>query len=250
MPTPPSSEGRITEDEATRPRKPIPRAKQPSQTQSAAGGGPDVSSSTNTSPTRTYPTPPGTTANPLSRGPQWIGPTGGVSLSPSQSLQQYPNTSAIGSNSDNLIANFFDAALYGVGLAEPSTGLQGSVPSSSASTVPLPNWEGILSQQQNPYGSGGFGAAGIIAPDMFNPYVGYQGPGGPLGFAAEAHAFLGNEDDVNWQDALNIGYVDSPCAANYVTHIRHLNVQKFRRLEPGTASPHACSSCISTICSR
>lgn len=219
LPTPPMSEGRSPEEDNARPRKPIPRGKQATQSQNGNGQTPDLTSPSTTSPIRNYPRPPTIPSNLMARGPQWIGPTGGVTISPTQSVQPYPNDlspdghTPSGSSGDNMIPNFFDAALFGAALGGNTNGVMGPpaaalTTSSSTSSLgslagnaPVPNWEGILSQQQNPYGSG-FGAPGI---DFFNPYVGYQGPGGPLGFAAEAQAFLGNEDGVNWPDALNFG---------------------------------------------
>lgn len=217
LPTPPLSDGRTTDDDSTRPRKPIPRGKQPSQPQPSD----NMSSSPASSPVRSHQTPPSTGANLLTgRGPQWLGPTGGVTISPNQPMQPYPvdlspdGNMQTGINGDNMIPSFFDAALFGPALSGNTNRAAGpasmpAAPSSSTSSLgslqgaaSLP-WEGILSQQQNPYG-GAFGAPGI---DFFNPYVGYQGPGGPLGFAAEAQAFLGDEDTVNWQDALNMGCV-------------------------------------------
>lgn len=161
--------------------------------------------------------------------PHYIGPTGGVSLSPTQPLPHPADLApdgAVGTGvsasniPDDMVPNFFDAALYG-GMVANSGGLSGFGPASASTSaatssatlgsqsavnqLPLHNWEGILSQQQNPYG-GGVAAPGIIASDYFNPYIGFHGATGPFAFAAEATAFLGNEG-TNWQDSLNVGYV-------------------------------------------
>jgi hypothetical protein len=165
-------------------------------------------------PSQDYPVPPsmGTSSSVRgSREPQFVVPTGGVSIPPSGDTVEYPPPSAqdLAAPSMASFSNYFDPAFLrnlpsgNNGGAPPATSTQ---PLGPQAPQQLP-WEGILSQQQqNPYGTN-VATPGVLAPDFFNPYMGYQGAGGPLGFAVEAQAFLGNDHSTNWQDPLNVGYV-------------------------------------------
>lgn len=143
-----------------------------------------------------------------SQGSQFFGSTGGVVIPPPTGTVKHPSGTQDNTNPSAAIADYFDTTFLrnlplGSNVGAPSTSTQPPDPQ-----VPQQHpWEGILSQQQqNPYGTN-VAAPGVLTPDYFNPYLGYQGAGGPLGFAVEAQAFLGSDDPTNWQDPLNVGYV-------------------------------------------
>lgn len=201
IPTPPSSDGRTTEDESSRPRKPMPRPRtsNPSATQ--------------------LPSPPNPSYIPMSgstppRGAPMVGPTGGV-LSPQTSQSSHLQKGFTASDFSNpaiassLGASFFDPATFastssGAGSSNQASMMNGANGGTGGfASGGLPLWDGILaSSQQNPFGAG-VGSSGMMSSDPFNPLFGYQGPGGPLGFAAEAQAFLGT--DLDWPDGLGLG---------------------------------------------
>ncbi|KAF8322612.1 hypothetical protein DL93DRAFT_2050436 [Clavulina sp. PMI_390] len=217
IPTPPSSEGRATEDESTRSYRPMPRSRQVTQPQpSTSAAASSTPSSTMTTPPQ-HPTPP--SGNPLPRT-QWAGPTGGLAMSPTtQFLQTFgrgmPDAPVPPTLNGVNPPQFFDAAMYAAALGGDLSGIA-PLPTSSSDALPAAastssmsaaaSWDGILSQQpSNPYANGLGNAAMTMSPDFFNPYLGYQGPGGPMGFAAEAQAFLGNVEGLDWASAFNFG---------------------------------------------
>jgi len=209
-PSPACPEARYQEDDVSRLFKPIPRARQNSPPRAGSSSNAPVSSVP--LPPQNYPIPPGTvptTGLPGSRGSQFFGSTGGVVIPPpppSGTVKHHPSNPQDNTNPSAAIADYFDTTFLrnlplGNNVGAPSTSTQ-----PPDQQVPQQHpWEGILSQQQqNPYGTN-VAAPGVLAPDFFNPYMGYQGAGGPLGFAVEAQAFLGSDDATNWQDPLNVG---------------------------------------------
>lgn len=223
-----SPEGRSPEDDASRLFRPIPRARQRSPTQTGDVSNVPVSSAP--PPSQDYPVPPGMDTSSSTRGPQgpqFVVPAGSVPIPPPTDTVEYRPSSVQDNATPSLssFSSYFDPAFL---RNLPLGGNAGAPPAASAQPVgpQAPqqlHWDGILSQQQqNPYGTN-VATPGILVPDFFNPYMGYQGAGGPLGFAVEAQAFLGNEGSTNWQDPLNVGYVliglsilNAPCAKSSI----------------------------------
>lgn len=136
---------------------------------------------------------------------QWFPTAGGVSGSPISPMgqQQYPGDPSNnngGNLPDPMLSTYFQPAPFGV---PPLGPMHGASVSGTSTPLEAPNsqgWDGIFSQQ--PYNTT---AAGAPATSFFTPFLGYQGAGGPMAFAAEAQAFLENDDpNSNWPNPLNV----------------------------------------------
>lgn len=133
---------------------------------------------------------------------QWF-PTAGVSASPISPIgHPYPSdpSNSNGALPDPMLSTYFQPAPFGVPPLGPMHGASVSGTSTPLEAPPSQGWDGIFSQQ--PYNTT---AAGAPATSFFTPFLGYQGAGGPMAFAAEAQAFLENDDpNTNWPNPLNV----------------------------------------------
>ena len=214
IPSSASPERRPPEDNVSRLFKPIPRVRQPSPPK--VGGVPNAPVTSVPLLPQNHPMPPIVVSTNSARGPRashFLGPTGGVAIPPSTDAVEYPSAQDNAVPSMASISGYFDAAFLRSLPLSNNAGVPFTSTQPPDAQMPSQHpWEGILSQQQqNPYGTN-VATPGILVPDYFNPYIGYQGAGGPLGFAVEAQAFMDSEDTANLQDPLGVG-----CALNLIT---------------------------------
>lgn len=220
----------INEDDPNRPRRPIPRVK-PNQRNGPAGStsptntrSTSLKDSTRTHPVNTQGSLAGLTTMPGATpgGPpgQWFPANSNGGMSAYQQTQRggYPvNPSDVGAMTDGsgMMGNFFAQGYPSLSLSPNSASTsslhhQGSSQSQSPPT-PLDGphqphsqstqvWDGIFAQQ--PFNNA---APGIPSTSFFTPFLGYQGGGGSMGFAAEAQAFLENDEvSAAWGAGLNV----------------------------------------------
>lgn len=228
-----------TEDDSSRPRRPMPRVKANVRAGTGGSTSPTTAKSlASKSPTGRHPMSTqgslaSLTAIPgaMPGGPpgQWFpaNSNGGMSL-PQQSPQQhqtYPiDTSPGGTMTDGsgMMGSFFAPGYPSLPLSSMSTPSSSSNSMHQGHSPPTPLdapsfsqsssqshtqsgqvWDGIFTQQ--PFNNA---APGIPSSSFFTPFLGYQGGGGSMGFAAEAQALLENEDvSAAWGAGLNVEYV-------------------------------------------